>query len=70
MKEWINAFRMHQIDIMEARSKFFDKKLERSGIRVPRASILITNLNAPLQAMKPMRTRSAVTTLSGDQALR
>lgn len=51
-KEWINAFRMHQVDTMEARSKFFEKKLERDGLRVPRASILVTNgMNAPLLAI-------------------
>ena len=60
MKEWINAFRMHQIDTMEARSKFFEKKLERSGVKVPRASILMTKgLNAPLQATAMARTMSA-----------
>ena len=61
MKEWINAFRRHQIDTMEARSRFFEKKLERSGVRVPRASILMTQgLNAPLLAAnKPNRTQSA-----------
>ena len=50
MREWISAFRMHQIDTFEARSKVFEKKLERSGVRVPRASILMTQgFNAPLQ---------------------
>lgn len=49
MREWINAFRMHQIDVMEKRSIFFEKKLERTGVRVPRASILMTTgLDAPL----------------------
>ena len=42
MKEWINAFRNHQITVMEARTAFFEKKLERSGVRVPRGSILVT----------------------------
>ena len=41
-KEWINALRMHQIDVIEKRATFFEKKLERIGLRVPRASILIT----------------------------
>lgn len=52
MKEWINAFRLHAIDVMDARSKFFEKKLERSGVKVPRASVLLTTgMNAPLIAM-------------------
>ena len=60
MKEWINAFRMHQIDTMDARSKLFEKKLERSGVRVPRASILMSHgLNAPLQGTGVARTMSA-----------
>ena len=55
MREWIHAFRMHQIDTMEARSRFFEKKLERSGVRVPRASILMTQgLNAPLLGIQKM----------------
>ena len=41
MHEWINAFRLHQIDTLEARSKFLEKKLERVGIVVPRATVLI-----------------------------
>ena len=41
MNEWIKAFRMHQIDTIEARSKFLEKKLEKVGITVPRATILI-----------------------------
>ena len=60
MKEWINAFRQHAIDVMEARSRFFEKKLERVGVRVPRGSILLTTgMNAPLQQVKPMRSASA-----------
>ena len=60
MKEWINAFRMHQIDTLEARSRFFESKLERSGVRVPRASILMRKgLNAPLQGTSVSRTMSA-----------
>lgn len=52
MKEWINAFRLHAIDVMDARSKFFEKKLERSGVKVPRGSVLLTTgMNAPLLAM-------------------
>lgn len=39
--EWIHAFRMHQFDVLEARTAFFEKKLERSGIKVPRGSILM-----------------------------
>jgi len=41
MKEWIKAFRLHQIDTLEARSKFLEKKLERVGVLVPRATVLI-----------------------------
>lgn len=41
MKEWIKAFRLHQIDTLEARSKFLEKKLERVGVVVPRATVLI-----------------------------
>ena len=61
MKEWINALRLHQIDVIESRAKFFEKKLERAGVRVPRASILITQgFNAPLQAIGKMpRSQSA-----------
>ena len=52
-KEWIHAFRMHQVDTMEARSRFFERKLEREGLRVPRASILVTKgMNAPLLAIQ------------------
>ena len=59
MKEWITAFRNHAIDVMEARSKFFEKKLERSGVRVPRASVLLTSgMNAPLQQVKQLRSQS------------
>jgi len=48
MREWINAFRCHQIDTLEARSKFLEKKLEKVGVRVPRASVLITEgMDAP-----------------------
>jgi len=48
-KEWISAMRVHQIDVIQSRTKFFEKKLERSGVRVPRASILLTQgFNAPL----------------------
>ena len=48
-REWIKALREHQIDTLQARAKFFERKLERSGVRVPRASILITKgFDAPL----------------------
>ena len=58
-KEWINAFRMHQIDTMEARTNFFEKKLERIGYKVPRGSILATQgLNAPLIAIQKQYARS------------
>ena len=61
MREWITAFRNHQIEVMKARAALFEKKLERSGVKVPRASILMTSgPNAPLQAVKAMRTQSAV----------
>ena len=59
----MHAFRMHQIDTLEARTAFFEKKLERIGVKVPRASVLITEgFNAPLQAvrsqsMAPAQTR-------------
>ena len=58
MKEWINAFRMHQVDTMQSRSIFFEKKLERIGVRVPRGSVLIRQgMNAPLQSLgKQSRT--------------
>ena len=58
MKEWINALRLHQIDTMDSRSKFFEKKLDRLGIRVPRATILVRKgINAPLlpAEVKPER---------------
>ena len=49
-KEWINAFRLQQVDTMEARSKIFERKLARDGLRVPRASILVTSgMDTPLQ---------------------
>lgn len=52
MKEWIQAFRMHQIDTMDARCKFFEKKLERTGVKVPRGSVLLQKgLNAPLEGI-------------------
>lgn len=38
--EWITAFRAHQIDMFEARSKYFDRKLKAMGIIVPTASQL------------------------------
>lgn len=39
---------------MISRSEFFDKKLERLGLRVPRGSILVRNgLNAPLLGVTP-----------------
>ena len=41
MGEWINAFRLHQIDTLEARSKFLEKKLEKVGVMVPRATVLV-----------------------------
>ena len=60
MKEWINALRLHQIDVIESRATFFERKLQRAGVRVPRASILITQgFNAPLQSVKMPRTQSA-----------
>ena len=62
MKEWIQAFRMHQIDTMEARCKFFEKKLERTGVKVPRGSVLLQKgLNAPLEGIPQtaQRTMSA-----------
>ena len=48
-REWIKALREHQIDTLQSRAKFFERKLERSGVRVPRASILVSKgFNAPL----------------------
>ena len=41
MGEWINAFRLHQIDTLEARSKFLEKKLEKVGVKVPRATVML-----------------------------
>lgn len=39
---------------MVSRSEFFDKKLERLGLRVPRGSILVRKgLNAPLIGITP-----------------
>jgi len=32
---------MHQIDTIEARSNFLEKKLEKVGVHVPRATVLI-----------------------------
>lgn len=47
--EWMYAFREHQIDVFAARSKLFDKKLQKAGVRVPRGSILLTKgMNTPL----------------------
>lgn len=44
---------------MKARTVFFEKKLERSGVKVPRASILMTQgLNAPLLAVSQGAQRS------------
>ena len=40
-REWIDAFRQHQIDTIAARSKFLEKKLEKVGVMVPRATVLI-----------------------------
>ena len=52
-RDWIQAFRMHQVDTMEARSRFFEKKMEREGLRVPRASILVSKgMNAPLMRIQ------------------
>ena len=43
---------MHQIDTMDARCKFFEKKLERTGVKVPRGSVLLQKgLNAPLEGI-------------------
>ena len=39
--EWILAFRAHQIDMFEARSKYFDRKLKSLGVLVPSASQLV-----------------------------
>ena len=47
MGEWINAFRLHQIDTLEARSKFLEKKLEKVGVKVPRATVLIEQDQVP-----------------------
>ena len=59
-KEWISALRNHQIDVISSRATFFERKLERLGMRVPRASILVTKgFNAPLQNIKAPRTMSA-----------
>merc|ERR1711893_247099 len=41
MQEWITAFRLHSIDTIEAKSKFFEKKLEKIGFKMPRATILL-----------------------------
>jgi len=40
-REWIDAFRQHQIDTINARSRFLEKKLEKVGVMVPRATVLI-----------------------------
>lgn len=47
MTEWINAFRLHQIDTIEARSKFLEKKLQKVGVNVPRATVLIEQGQVP-----------------------
>ena len=47
MNEWINAFRLHQIDTIEARSKFLEKKLQKVGVNVPRATVLIEQGQVP-----------------------
>lgn len=68
--EWINAFRFHQYQVLEARTAFFEKKLERAGVKVPRGSILLTHgFNAPLQATAALRTRSEVVGLSTNSSL-
>ena len=41
MQEWITAFRLHSIDTIEAKSKFFEKKLEKIGFKMPRATVLL-----------------------------
>ena len=57
MKEWINAFRLHQIDTLEARSKFLEKKLEKVGVKVPRATVLIEKDQIPgILGMKSQAT--------------
>jgi len=53
MKEWIFAFRLQKYDIYEARSKFLEKKLEKVGVRVPRATVLVSKgMNAPNEEQK------------------
>ena len=46
---------------MEARCKFFENKLERSGVKVPRGSVLLKKgYNAPIEATTQInRTVSA-----------
>lgn len=45
---------------------FFEKKLERCGVRVPRGSILLTNgFNAPLANVPSLRSRSEVISTVG-----
>ena len=66
MKEWINSFRLHQIDTLEARSQFLEKKLEKVGVRVPRATVLIEKDQIPgIMGMKSQATlnREALTNL-------
>jgi hypothetical protein len=41
--EWILAFRAHQIDMFDARSRYFDRKLKSMGILVPSASELVAH---------------------------
>lgn len=55
--EWINAFRFHQFQVLEARTAFFEKKLERSGVKVPRGSVLMTQgFGAPLMSVPMPRS--------------
>ena len=40
--EWVKALRLTIIDMFEARSKLFEKKLLRDGVQVPRGTMLIS----------------------------
>ena len=53
MEEWIFAFRLQKYDIYDARSKFLEKKLQKVGVRVPRATVLVSHgMNAPNEEHK------------------
>lgn len=44
---------------MDARSKYFEKKLERTGVKVPRGSVLLKKgFNAPIETAQAAISRT------------